>query len=131
MKLSRQLLKDIEIMTELYLDCDENQKHHPELYREYQAVNLIVTNVPQRFEVTIARKELIPDTTDIILNGAIRTLLHMLETDYDSAETHEQANAIWEYLYKVYSFNHEDHNLLKHTTEEALSFAIHHINIEA
>lgn len=84
-----------------------------------------------RFSVSVTPVEIVPETTDLILNYIVKELLVLLDEEdvVGSKRYIELENAIWQYLNDVHNFDPEQHHLLNHTTEEALTYAFNHIGI--
>ena len=96
------------------------------LEHELTELLMLCSDIPFRFAIEIKRTELVPDTTNTIVNIMASHIIDLYERDEDTVEAE---NAIWEYLKETYLFDTEDHNLLKATFEEALTYAIDHIGI--
>jgi len=131
MKLSRKTIQSIAEMAEHYLDNMDT--HDPSEENELIQLQKLCNEIPVTFAIEIERVEIVPQTTDIILNHVVKKLLIMLEADDDlGSEVYiNLENAIWQYLRDTYGFDSEEYHLLKHTTEEALSYAFNHIGIVA
>jgi len=140
MYLSKQTIRCIADTAKHYKD---NQELTPEssavLHCELDTLYNLCHDVPIRFTIKIERVEKVPETNDIVLNLLVKEVLYCLENEDDEhmPHTHDGSeyridleNATWEYLANKYKFDPEDHHLLKHTTEEALSYTFHHLGIE-
>lgn len=125
--LSLETAKDLFSMVDNYREINEfpNEHNKQQLNKLYCALAHAI-DLP-RISIRIQTVELVPLSTDLMLNYTIDQLLALLEADDSSAD--ELINAVWEYLLQVHHFDCEQHDLLKHTTEEALTFAIDFLEI--
>lgn len=130
MRLNREMIKDLQVHAEHFAECADSDSQF-ELANKYLDLARLIKDLPNRFTIEVKRVELIPDTTDPIINACIKHLLDLLENDdtYDCDESIALQNKLWDYLDQNYGFDHEKYDLLKATVEEGFSFAFNHIGI--
>ena len=123
MKLNITTIRCIEDMAEHF----KQQMEEPENIRQLEELERMCKDIPTRFTIEIKRVELVPETTDLILNYLVKEVLILLEAD-DGSDV-ELSTAIWQYLYTCYGFDPECHYILKYTTEEAFTYAFNELGI--
>ena len=123
MKLNITTIRCIEDMAEHF----KQQMEEPENIRQLEELERMCKDIPTRFTIEIKRVELVPETTDLILNYLVKEVIILLEAD-DGSDV-ELSNAIWQYLEDVYKFVLEEHELSRHLTEEAFTYAFNHLGI--
>lgn len=117
--MTREYIKDLlEVRAETTL-CKEHAQECIKLAN--------ILDIPKRFAIEIKRIELVPDTRDIIVNIMVKHILDL----YDAGEDPQnEENALWVYLNHRYNFDTDEHDyLLKATFEEAIYYAVQHIDL--
>ncbi len=125
MLLNKQVIQCIKDSAEHHRDY--NASKGTDEYSLLDQLYNLCNNVPARFNIKIEHYELVPETKDITINLIMKEILCLLDCEEEEAIDYE--NALWDYLRKGYNFNPEEHDLLKHTTEEAFSFAFTYLKI--
>lgn len=123
--LNRRTVQTLRILIDGYLEVND-EFTEAEIY-ELKELSKEFTNVDKRHTFQIKSSIIIiPETSDIVINVLSLTILDLIDNDIDTTEVE---NAFWEYLGERYGFDLEAHYLSKHTTEEAITYAINHLNL--
>ena len=120
MMLSKELIDDIRSLAEHYLEQDDN-------IEQYRDLRDLIYSKRVCEGIEIRKVSIVPKTIDYIINTMAERIILMEANEEDTCDAE---NAVWDYLNRVYNFDPEDHDLLKHTFTEALTYAIINIGLQ-